>query len=487
MTSLSANTTYYVRAYATNTAGTSYGLEVTFTTSAIAPTVTTQTVSSIAVTTATGNGNITSLGVPNPTVTGICWNTATSPTTSNFKTTNGPTGTTGAYTGSMTSLSANTTYYVRAYATNTAGTSYGTEVTFKTLTPGTWTGATNTDWATATNWAGGSVPGSGTDVTIPSVKTAVIGASTTADCDNLTVTGTITIESSGSLIVHGSTSGNVTVKRDMSGSTWHMISSPVSESVSDFLPANNIIATKDGTTRGMKDYIESTDAWSSLYTNSSSGSMGGGDGYAIWLASSGTVSFTGSLQTGSTSVSVSHDKYGWNLIGNPYSSAIAINTDAGSTNFIDSNISNMVDSYVGIYYWDGSSYNAVNLTDGAFYAQVGQGFFVKAKAGGGSISFTSAMQSHQTGADFKSAVITWPEIKLKASLGTLNSATKIKFNDAMNCGLDLGYDAGMMKSGFDLYTKLVDDNGVDFTIQCLPLAANNETIIPVGLESSAKG
>ena len=147
----------------------------------------------------------------------------------------------------------------------------------------------------------------------------------------------------------------------------------------------------------------------------------------------------------------------------------------------------MVPSYVGIYYWDGSSYNAVNLTGGAFYAQVGQGFFVKAMTGGGTISFTPAMQSHNTGADFKSAVITWPEIKLKASLGTLSSTTKIKFNEAMSSGLDLGYDAGMMKSGFDVYTKLVDDNGVDFTIQCLPLATNNETIIPVGLESSTKG
>jgi len=96
----------------------------------VAPTVSTQAVSSITATTATGNGTITSLGVPNPTVSGICWNTSTSPTTSNFKTTDGSTGATGAFTGSLTSLSANTTYYVRAYATNTAGTSYGNEVTF---------------------------------------------------------------------------------------------------------------------------------------------------------------------------------------------------------------------------------------------------------------------------------------------------------------------------------------------------------------------
>ncbi len=133
ITSLTANTTYYVKAYATNTAGTSYGTEVTFTTNAVAPTVTTQAVSSIASTTATGNGNITSLGAPNPTQYGVVWSTSTYPTTGlTTKTTQGSISLTGAFTSSMTGLAANTTYYVKAYATNTAGTSYGTEVTFTT-------------------------------------------------------------------------------------------------------------------------------------------------------------------------------------------------------------------------------------------------------------------------------------------------------------------------------------------------------------------
>jgi len=133
MTSLSANTTYYVRAYATNIAGTSYGSEVSFTTSPIAPTVTTQAVSSITASTATGNGNITSLGVPNPTAHGVCWNTTGTPTVSDSKVNNGATSATGAFTAAITSLSANTTYYVRAYATNNGGTSYGAEVSFTTI------------------------------------------------------------------------------------------------------------------------------------------------------------------------------------------------------------------------------------------------------------------------------------------------------------------------------------------------------------------
>jgi hypothetical protein len=131
---LNANTTYHVRAFATNTAGTSYGTEVTFTTSAIASTVTTQAVSSITATSAIGNGNITSLGVPNPTAYGVCWNTGGTPTTSDSKVDNGAASATGAFTASIAGLTANTTYHVRAYATSTAGTSYGSELSFTTST-----------------------------------------------------------------------------------------------------------------------------------------------------------------------------------------------------------------------------------------------------------------------------------------------------------------------------------------------------------------
>ena len=132
VTGLSPKTTYYVRAYATNTAGTSYGNQVSFTTSTQAPTVTTEAMTAIGTTMADGNGNITDLGAPDPTQHGVCWNTNGTPTTADSKTEKGAASATGAFASHMTGLSANTTYYVRAYATNTAGTSYGTQVSFTT-------------------------------------------------------------------------------------------------------------------------------------------------------------------------------------------------------------------------------------------------------------------------------------------------------------------------------------------------------------------
>ncbi|HLN75323.1 MAG TPA: T9SS type A sorting domain-containing protein [Prolixibacteraceae bacterium] len=99
----------------------------------VAPTITTQAVTDISSITATGHGNITFLGVPGPTAYGICWNTTGAPTIDNSKVDKGAASATGAFTASMSGLSANTTYHVRAFATNTTGTTYGEEQDFTTL------------------------------------------------------------------------------------------------------------------------------------------------------------------------------------------------------------------------------------------------------------------------------------------------------------------------------------------------------------------
>ena len=134
MTGLTAGTTYYVRAYAKNSAGTAYGSEVNFTTlqNVTVPTVTTNDVSNITQTSATGGGDVTATGNATVTERGICWSTSHNPTTSGSHASSG-TGT-GSYTVNMTGLTAGTTYYVRAYAKNSAGTAYGSEVSFSTLT-----------------------------------------------------------------------------------------------------------------------------------------------------------------------------------------------------------------------------------------------------------------------------------------------------------------------------------------------------------------
>ncbi len=95
-----------------------------------APTVSTGLISFITATTATAGGSVTSDGGATVTERGICWSTAANPTVSNSHTSNG-TGT-GSFSGSLTGLVNDTTYHVRAYATNSAGTAYGGDETFIT-------------------------------------------------------------------------------------------------------------------------------------------------------------------------------------------------------------------------------------------------------------------------------------------------------------------------------------------------------------------
>jgi len=130
LTGLEVNTTYYVRAYATNEIGTSYGNEHNFTTKDGIPTLTTAEITDITATTAKSGGNITDDGGLDITARGVCWSTSTNPTIADAHTTDG-TGT-GSFTSSLTGLEVNTTYYVRAYATNETGTSYGNEQNFTT-------------------------------------------------------------------------------------------------------------------------------------------------------------------------------------------------------------------------------------------------------------------------------------------------------------------------------------------------------------------
>jgi uncharacterized protein (TIGR02145 family) len=132
ITGLTPNTDYYVRAYATNSSGTSYGENEGFTTAQESglPVLTTDTVSSITQTTAMCGGNITEDGGSEVIARGVCWNTSENPTLLNSHTDDG-TGI-GSFTSNITGLAAGTEYYVRAYATNSTGTSYGNHMSFIT-------------------------------------------------------------------------------------------------------------------------------------------------------------------------------------------------------------------------------------------------------------------------------------------------------------------------------------------------------------------
>jgi uncharacterized protein (TIGR02145 family) len=131
ITGLVGNTNYYVRAYATNSVGTSYGNEQSFKTNPLLPSFTSSSIASFTTNSGTIKVAITSDGGASISSKGVCYSTTQSPTILDSKTTDG----TGiaSYLSYIVGLQNNTTYYIRAYAVNSAGVQYGAQLSSKTL------------------------------------------------------------------------------------------------------------------------------------------------------------------------------------------------------------------------------------------------------------------------------------------------------------------------------------------------------------------
>ncbi|MEI6679789.1 MAG: T9SS type A sorting domain-containing protein [Mariniphaga sp.] len=349
--------------------------------------------------------------------------------------------------------------------------------------------------------------------------TIASGASLTIDSQSfLTVTGAVTNSNStgtvgltvnsdatgtASLITPSATgTGAAAAQRYMSAGAWHLVSAPVVQTVSGFLTANANIPTNSSSYRGMMDYNPASNNWNAFFTDGSgNGSLGAGKGFCERVGASAAVTATGLLQAGAKGVAASAGY--WDCIGNPYTSAIGITSASTATDkFLAVNTDNFEPSYAAIYVWaKGDSFNGYNgnytpvsnvPTTGFDDLPQGQAFMVKRKTtGGADFSFTTAMQLHSGALELKSAQTPWPIIKLVASANSQTGSTLIAFNDGMTKGLDVTYDAGLLRGGSDVqvYTKLVEASGntTPFAIQALPDNNFNSMIIPVGVESRIGG
>ncbi len=360
----------------------------------------------------------------------------------------------------------------------------------------TFNGAFFGVWNWPSNWTPSGVPEPNNDVVLPVLgptNQPIIYPTDEMYCGSLSFSGasTLTIQSdgsgTGSLVVANGVSGSTTVtaQRYLPSTLWHMLSSPVTgQTFATFLAANASISN-NGTNDGLIQYVESSDTWD---YNISANSLTPGVGFGARIDASGVVTFSGSLSIGNSSTGVATSGNGWNLVGNPFPSAMLVTQEA--IGFLKENESVFAPSFEAIYMWDGGAdeYTAVNMGSGNVNVASGQGFFVKA-ASGGSVNFNQSMQVHDTGEALKSADIGPSGLTLKVKSGEIYSSTEVNFNEDMTLGLDRFYDAGILKSGkgFDLYTRLVEDNGVDFDIQWLPGKANDSYEIPIGLDATNGG
>jgi len=139
---LDEKTIYYIRAYATNSQGTAYGEQRSFTTLessdndnpvSTLPSVISADVNSVTSVSAVCGGNVTGQGASSITTRGVVWSTTQSPSLDNYNGISEDGSGIGAFTSDISGLNSNTAYYVRAYATNTSGTAFGSVKAFTTI------------------------------------------------------------------------------------------------------------------------------------------------------------------------------------------------------------------------------------------------------------------------------------------------------------------------------------------------------------------
>ncbi|HEY3388210.1 MAG TPA: T9SS type A sorting domain-containing protein [Prolixibacteraceae bacterium] len=390
-----------------------------------------------------------------------------------------------------------------------------------------WLGTTNTDWSTPVNWNTNAVPSASDNVTISTSSNQPIvneSPASPAVCRNLTiesgavltiapgkalsVNNILTNNSLGGIFIRSDVSGtgsliagsaygtgSAVAERYMTSGAWHIVSSPLwGEDVSTFLSSNPNVPLKNGN-RGMMDYDPASNRWNNYFTNSSSGILlGACKGFSMRTETDAAVQFKGSIQAGPQSAAGAAGF--WNCIGNPYTSAIGINSNnSSSVDFLTENAANLESSFGAIYIWNKpdafngqtGNYTAINNTSSAFDVQQGQAFMVKMKTS--AVDFKPAMQIHDPELALKSAKTPWPTIKLVATVNSQKSSTIIAFHSAMTKGLDPTYDAGLLKGASDLivYSKLVEDIGIQFAIQALPDNDFKGLIIPVGIDFKTGG
>ena len=345
-----------------------------------------------------------------------------------------------------------------------------------------WTGATDSDWGTTGNWDVAAVPGFTTDVTIPVGLTTNYPTLTSAgECNDLTIQSTASGD--GSLIESGNltTSGTVIAQRYISNGQWHGISAPVSSATAQSLYSNTANVY-------LKYHTELTNIYENVVDLGYN--LGDAKGFMMWYAGTTTgetFDITGNLR-GSTTVGSDNNMvrtgpnadpnwYGWNFVGNPYTSAI--DWDAG-TGWTKTNISGT------IYLYNNGNWNTWNGTTGTVmtsgHIAMGQGFFVEVNNDGstlGTLKMTNDVQTHND-VDFlkEGAKVVDELVRLQVSNEIFTDETVIYFDADATDGFDSQFDAHKLFSFDQTRPHIYSTANNKMAINVLPIE-NTEVLVDV--------
>ena len=359
-----------------------------------------------------------------------------------------------------------------------------TEADTVNMTPGqhmnyvTWDGSADNDWNTKANWDNEFIPDASMNVTIPAASTPEIGTTSYAQCWNLDIdaTASLTILSEnggqGALVVWGTPSGNVTTNCFVTTGQWHGISTPVSGQTGNsfYLNGNPDVWAKH--------YNESDNTYT--YISNLSTPLGDMKGWMVWIDTlSGTLSdtiltFEGAIRSGTVSPSESIVRsqsgadYGYNFVGNPFTSAIDWDNTVGWTKTnIDTAIYTYNDGNWATYA------NGTGTNGGSRYIAMNQGFFVQVADDGstsGALTATNDVQIKHIASFMKSnRANDYSLIRLQISAEGLTDETVVKLLEGSTEGFDSRYDAHKLFSFNTNHPQIFSTANDKMSINTLPM------------------
>jgi len=323
-------------------------------------------------------------------------------------------------------------------------------------------------------------------------------------------------EGCGSLIIQGTATENITVECFLTKAKWHYISEPVNTN-GNFNTLN--LGLEAGSNNDQFYRWEENLDWNGTVGNwvdilngpngndptlSNEGFIVG-KGYDIFYKNTDkTLSLIGVPYTSNPSINITKTPNstspGWNLIGNPFCSTTAANSNAGENNFLTANANILNEEYAGIYCWnEGANYNGnrndyttISNSESAKYIDVGQAFMIcKKDVGSTDLTLNTNLRKHGTRTFYKNSnqtEISRIYLSVENNEGLYNEIL-IAFFEGMTDGLDVTYDVGKLKGNPNIafYSILVEDNRSDFIHQALPPLNGEKKLVKIGLDVSGAG
>ncbi len=350
----------------------------------------------------------------------------------------------------------------------------------------TWTGTTDSDWWKATNWGGDTLPCSTTNVTLP------VGVTNYPTLDKIGPCNTIVIGSSAlgdASIIDNQlllNQGDVTVQRYLSGGKWHGISAPINNATVNNMYFNN------NPDLWMRSYNEADDTWNQIVELSTT--MPFGAGFIVWVETgyNVTVDFTGEIKSNDLyldawtipKINYTNAQHGFNLIGNPYPSALDWDNQGWDTTGVEGSIWVWSDAVNNYLYRN--SQGQGSLTNGVI--PMSQAFFIRAIDENISFGILPSARVHSSQNFYKNSDFTGePYIVLRAINENMSDECWISFNDASSEEYDNGKDVSKMFSDYEapqIYAMNLDDS---LSIVSVPMLYNDTRVVDINYLAGQNG